>query len=154
MKRICHLHHSPPPLDGQPCLFPALTNDWKLQRNGLFVAERPCLYSSCRRCLKSWNSPIRSFNFFLNAAVIAVRVLSDEDPGPQPCTQTCLEPQSSEPHHPLNPDSCSSLGLLQVQEDFLKTKLGSWQFDIIWVIVIKLVVNVSPFCTPSPLPQS
>lgn len=43
------------------------------------------LYSCCRRARRFWKSPIRSFSFLDSAAVMAVRVRSLEEPGPQPC---------------------------------------------------------------------
>ena len=46
------------------------------------------LYSCCRRARKFWKSPIKSFSFLDSAAVMAVRVRSLEEPGPQPCRGT------------------------------------------------------------------
>ena len=44
------------------------------------------LYSSCKRDLRFWNSPMRSFSFLHSAAVMAVRVLSLEEPASVPCS--------------------------------------------------------------------
>ena len=46
------------------------------------------LYSCCRRARRFWKSPIKSFSFLDSAAVMAVRVRSLEEPGPQPCRGT------------------------------------------------------------------